>query len=216
MRPEAADLGRGSPSRRFALARRSLIVTLLAASGLTACGGSTRTKASTHTVASATTGSAPSAPGSTTQTSTSAGKPAHRTRARREAHRTSAATHRPTRTTIATTSPSRPGLSSVPTAPKYSGPSPTYCLTAAGLNRARRATTSSHVWQANLGKSPLRDGNAIVFLSGPFESATAAKSLAQRLLGVDLAVSGGRWVASAARSSHLGRAVDRVTSCMTS
>jgi hypothetical protein len=72
------------------------------------------------------------------------------------------------------------------------------------------------VWQANSGKSPLHDGNAIVFLSGPFESATAAKSFAQQLLGVDLAVTAGRWVASAARSSHLGRTVDKVATCMTS
>jgi hypothetical protein len=89
-------------------------------------------------------------------------------------------------------------------------------LTAAGLKRARQATTSSHVWQANFGKSPLHDGNAIVYVSGPFESATAATSFAQQLLAVDLAVTGGRWVASAARSSHLGPVVDKLAMCMTS
>ncbi|MDQ6774998.1 MAG: hypothetical protein M3071_01995 [Actinomycetota bacterium] len=72
------------------------------------------------------------------------------------------------------------------------------------------------MWQANFGKSRLHDGKAIVFLSGPFESATAAKSFAQPLLGVELAVTAGRWVASAARSSQLGPAVDKVATCMTS
>jgi hypothetical protein len=55
-----------------------------------------------------------------------------------------------------------------------------------------------------------------VFLSGPFESTTAANSFAQPLVGVEFTVTSGRWVASAARSSHLGSAVDKVARCMTS
>jgi hypothetical protein len=73
---------------------------------------------------------------------------------------------------------------------------------------------STHLWQANRGHSRLDDGNSIVFLSGPFESVKAAQSFADPMTQSEFAAVGGRWVASAARSSGLGKQVDEVAACM--
>jgi hypothetical protein len=55
-----------------------------------------------------------------------------------------------------------------------------------------------------------------VFLSGPYKDATAARSYAQSLLVVEIAASGGVWVASASLPSHLTTAVNQVAACMAS
>ena len=223
MRSQDPDVGDGSQRRpRLNVAGPSLVVTLTVAIGIAGCGGSTPKHAANHTVAPSAVTAAPvvSTPTLTTYTppasSAKPAKPAHAATARRKGHRTGALFGTPTKTTIAPTSPTRPRLASVSHAPKYTGPSPTYCLKAAGLNRARQATASSHVWQANFGNSLLHDGNAIVFLSGPFESIKAAQSFAQPMLASEFAATGGPWVASAARSSGLGRQVDNVARCMAS
>jgi hypothetical protein len=98
-------------------------------------------------------------------------------------------------------------------APKYVGPSPIGCLTAAGLNRARPAR-EPQVWEANSGHTSEVDSNAIVFLSGPYKNGTVARTYAKSLLVVELAASGGRWVASASVPSHLNAAVKMVAGCM--
>ncbi|MBV9607018.1 MAG: hypothetical protein JO027_18035 [Solirubrobacterales bacterium] len=97
--------------------------------------------------------------------------------------------------------------------PAYAGRSPIGCLQTAGLNRARPAT-EPFVWEANSGLTSEDDRLAIVFLSGPYQDTTTAASYAQSLTSVELAASGGRWVASAAQTSGLGQAVSQVAACM--
>jgi hypothetical protein len=100
-----------------------------------------------------------------------------------------------------------------PASPVYTGPSPLACLQAAGLNQAR-AAVEPQVWEGNAGSSSLQDSNSIVFLSGPYKDAVVATQYAQSLLVVELAASGGRWVASASIRSHLNAAVDAAAACM--
>jgi hypothetical protein len=92
-------------------------------------------------------------------------------------------------------------------------PSPIKCLEAAGLNRAR-AAVEPQVWEANTGLSSKKDSNAMVFVSGPYKNVGVAKQYAQSLLVVELAASGGRWVASASIPSHLNTAVQKAAACM--
>jgi hypothetical protein len=86
-------------------------------------------------------------------------------------------------------------------------------LAAAGLNRAR-AATEPQVWEANSGVGSESDPNQLVFLSGPYSDANAADQYAQSLQGVELAASGGRWVASASLRSQLDAAVQNAAGCM--
>ena len=97
--------------------------------------------------------------------------------------------------------------------PGYVGPSPLYCLETAGLNQAR-AGTEPYVWEANTGASPENDHLAEVFLSGPYQDDPTATNYAQSLTSIELATSGGRWVASAAQTSGLGSQVNKVAACM--
>jgi hypothetical protein len=53
-----------------------------------------------------------------------------------------------------------------------------------------------------------------VFLSGPYKDDATATQYAQSLTVVEVAASGGRWVASAALHSGLNAAVDQAASCM--
>lgn len=97
--------------------------------------------------------------------------------------------------------------------PAYVGRSPIGCLQAAGLNRARPGT-EPYVWEANSGFSAEDNHLATVFLSGPYQDSAMAASYAQSLTSVEVAASGGRWVASAALTSGLGNAVNQVAACM--
>jgi hypothetical protein len=97
--------------------------------------------------------------------------------------------------------------------PGYTGPSPIKCLQAAGLNQAR-VGVEPQVWEANFGSSAETDSNAIVFLSGPYQNSTVATDYAQSLQSVELASSGGLWVASASVRSQLKSQVDNVAACM--
>jgi hypothetical protein len=53
-----------------------------------------------------------------------------------------------------------------------------------------------------------------VFLSGPYSDDTAAQQYAQSLTVVEIAASGGRWVASASMRSNLDAAVQGAAACM--
>ena len=97
--------------------------------------------------------------------------------------------------------------------PAYVGTSPIFCLETAGLNRARPAT-EPYVWEANSGGSSESDHIAEVFLSGPYQDDSTAQNYAQSLTSVELATSGGRWVASAAQTSGLQSQVNQVAACM--
>lgn len=216
MRSHDRHIGHSSRRSSPPAARYSLIVIVAAAIGLAGCGGSTPKHPSTHAVASVPTVSTP-----TTTTATTVhipAKPAHQSghpgRAHSKAHPAAVLTGTPVQTTIAPTSTTRSSLGTVPHAPKYRGPSPIYCLRAAGLNRARLSSVSTHVWQANFGHSRLDNGNAIVFLSGPFETDAAAQSFAQPMQTSEFTATGGPWVASAARTSGLGSQVSKVAACM--
>jgi hypothetical protein len=114
-----------------------------------------------------------------------------------------------TGTPQSTTVPAYPG------SPAYVGPSPLMCLTLAGLDRAR-PTVEPYAWDANLPGTQEDDTNAIVILSGPYKNATVAKQYADSLTVVELAASGGRWVASASVRSHQTYAVKSAAHCMAS
>jgi hypothetical protein len=86
-------------------------------------------------------------------------------------------------------------------------------LGAVGLNRAR-AASEPQVWEANSGVGSESDTNEIVFLSGPYSDPSAADQYAQSLQGVEIAASGGRWVASASLRSQLDSAVQNAAACM--
>jgi hypothetical protein len=86
-------------------------------------------------------------------------------------------------------------------------------LEAAGLNRAR-AASEPQVWEANSGVGSESDSNEIVFLSGPYPDANAANQYATSLQTVEIAASGGRWVASASLRSQLDAAVQSAAACM--
>jgi hypothetical protein len=102
-----------------------------------------------------------------------------------------------------------------PAAPKYVGPSPINCLELAGLNRARPAP-EPEVWIANSPSSATNNHDETVFLSGPYHDSVSAEQYAHSLLVVELAASGGRWVASAAVHSGLRAAVTATARCMAS
>jgi hypothetical protein len=87
------------------------------------------------------------------------------------------------------------------------------CLALSGLDRAR-PTLEPYAWDANVPGSQEQDTNAIVILSGPYKNATVAKQYADSLLVVELAASGGRWVASASVRSHLNAQVKSAARCM--
>jgi len=98
--------------------------------------------------------------------------------------------------------------------PSYVGPSPLGCLSQSGLSDAR-AGVEANVWLANVPNSPLQDSNSIVLLSGPYPTAGDATRYAQSLTAIpELAVSSGRWVASASFRSKLSAVVQSAASCM--
>lgn len=199
--PRRPLLGPHDRSRRILAAFLALAV---AAIGLAACGGSgtasTAAESTLTTVAQTTTPITP--------TVTTPRKP--RKRAAIHHSSTTTVTHV---TTVTVTTRSTITLPAAPLTPKYVGVSPIGCLQAAGLNRARSATEQG-VWEANAGSTVETDRNAIVFVSGPYKDAAKAKAYAQSLLVVELAASGGRWVASASLPSGLGTRVKQVAACM--
>lgn len=210
----ALDTRHGSTGRRYGA--------LIAATtiGLAACGGASKTKTVTGAdpptaplAAPTTTAAAPQASTTANATPTAADKRKRRNTAYHPSGGTDTTTTpnwvNTTGNSQTTTVPASPG------SPKYVGPSPLRCLTFAGLDRAR-PTPEPEAWDANAPGTPATDSNAIVILSGPYKSATVAKRYAQSLLVVELAASGGRWVASAALRSHLGFQVNAAAACMAS
>lgn len=194
---------------RTAPKRRPVIGLLaVAAIGLVGCGGGGASHTASHAAATTTLASASQ---STTAGATTAKASAAR---RRRPHRPKAATTTAA-TTTATATVTATATTIAPTAvtPSYRGPSPEGCLTAAGLNRARAATEPG-VWEANAGLSALSNRLATVFLAGPLKSPRAAERYAQSLTVVEIAASGGAWVASAALPSHLDRQVAQAAACM--
>jgi hypothetical protein len=159
----------------------------------------TRTQTSNAVSSPPTTSSSATTTGPTT---TQGGQAKHRTAGKRRPTKPKApAPTTGTKTTIAATQ----------ITPTYTGPSPIGCLEAAGLNRAR-AASEPQVWEANSGISA--DRNSTVFLSGPYADDDAAQQYAQSLTVVEIAASGGRWVASASIRSNLDAAVQSAAACM--
>jgi hypothetical protein len=197
----------------FAMAFSARFGALIAAVtiGLAGCGGSSTTK----TVAATTTTDAAS------QTTTTHGKGSP-SRAHTRKQQATTASYHPSGTPATSTAPNwvhttgTPDRTTVPGTsafPKYVGPSPLLCLSLVGLDRAR-ATLEPYAWDANVPGTREHDSNAIVILSGPYKSAAVAQRYAHSLLVVELAQSGGRWVASASVRSHLGGQVKRAARCM--
>jgi hypothetical protein len=184
------------------------------AAGLAGCGGSgaaSSTTRSTPTTTALAAESSQPAVGSTStssSTSTTTSAAVKRTRHTDPPSTTTASQASTVTTTVTTTS-----IAPTPVTPKYQGPSPEGCLTAAGLNRARAAAEPG-VWEANAGLSALNNRLQIVFLAGPLKSPKVAKVYAQSLTVVEIAASGGDWVASAALPSHLDSQVAKAAACM--
>lgn len=201
-------------TRRATKSRRLLGALLVAAAaGLAGCGGSGASHTTSHpattALAAQTTQSTQSSSASTSTTTSAAVKKKRHTDPPRTTTTTSTTSSAATVTTTVTTT----SIAPTPVTPKYQGPSPEGCLTAAGLNRARAAREPG-VWEANSGLSALTNREAIVFLSGPLKSPLVAKNYAQSLQVVEIAASGGDWVASAALPSHLTAQVAQVAACM--
>ena len=177
------------------------------AAALSACGGSGPSRTSSR---AADTTPVASASQATTSSATATASSSHA--ARRRAH---PAAPKQTTTTTATETVTATTTSIAPTAvtPRYQGPSPEGCLTATGLNRARAAPEPG-VWEANAGLSAITNRMATVFLAGPLKNAQVARNYARSLTVVELAASGGDWVASAAIPSHLDRQVAQAAACM--
>lgn len=78
-----------------------------------------------------------------------------------------------------------------------------------------RTSAEQGVWEGNFGNTSPDNSTAIVFLSGPYGSDQAATNYAAEIARVpELAVAGGRWVASAAVTGHLDFQVKTVATCM--
>lgn len=201
-------------AHRTAPARGPVIGLLaVAAIGLAACGGSGASHTASHAATTLASASQSTAAGATTATTAKASAAR-----RRRPHKPKAATATATATTAtatATATVTATATTIAPTAvtPSYRGPSPEGCLTAAGLNRARAATEPG-VWEANAGLSATSNRLATVFLAGPLKSPRAAQKYAQSLTVVEIAASGGDWVASAALPSHLDQQVAQAAACM--
>lgn len=198
-------------TRRATKSRRLLGALLVAAAaGLAGCGGSGASHTTSHPATTALAAQTTQSSSASTSTTTSAAvKKKRHTDPPRTTTTTSTTSSAATVTTTVTTT----SIAPTPVTPKYQGPSPEGCLTAAGLNRARAAREPG-VWEANSGLSALTNREAIVFLSGPLKSPLVAKNYAQSLQVVEIAASGGDWVASAALPSHLTAQVAQVAACM--
>jgi hypothetical protein len=105
-----------------------------------------------------------------------------------------------------------PGLS--PGTPQFSGPNPAHCLEQAGLTNVRPGV-QNNTWIGNFGNTPPTDSTAVVLLTGPYGDADSAAKFASSLQSIpELATASGRWVASAAATSHLEFQVNNVAQCM--
>lgn len=197
------------------------------ASATTSTGSATSTdtpsRTSTSTSTSAAGGTSTSAAGGGTSTAASGGTSTAASGGTSTSTKKSTPTHNkkktPTHAKNPTAAPSYANLPVVTTVTQsylpagYNGPSPTNCLQAAGLTRARQGREPG-TWEANLGSSSETDSNSIVFLSGPYQDPNAAANYADSLKTVELAASGGVWVASASVRSNLQTPVDNVANCM--
>ena len=120
----------------------------------------------------------------------------------------------PDTTTKSSRPPTVTTIAKTPAAPAYTGPDPLHCLQVSGLTNARSGTEQD-VWIGNFGSTAATDTSAIVFLSGPYANAQEAMQYASALDRIpELATAGGRWVASAAATSHLDFQVKSVAGCM--
>jgi hypothetical protein len=185
-------------SQRANVARASLLPLLVAATtaiGLAGCGGSGHSQTTAAVQPLTVTITTPTA---TTQPAATA-RPTRRSSA-------PAVAQRQTVTTSKTIT-----IPDSPAAPKYVGPSPVGCLTAAGLIRAQ-ASRQPEVWEAYSGLSS--DHTTEVFLSGPYKTPAMATRYAQSLKVVEISASHGRWVASAALRSGLETQLDKAAACM--
>jgi hypothetical protein len=98
-------------------------------------------------------------------------------------------------------------------APAYNGPDPEHCLLVVRLTDVR-AGVEQNVWEGNFVGTSANDSQATVFLAGPYASSAEATQYANSLQGTELAAAGGRWVASAALTSHLQSQVTNSAACM--
>ncbi len=130
---------------------------------------------------------------------------------------TATAAVQPTTTTTTTgAQPASGGTITLPgttATPPYAGISPMTCLQQAGLSNVR-AGVEAGSWLGDVPGAASDDSNSIVVLSGPYADDDGAAQYAQSLSGVELAVSGGRWVASASLRSNLSLLVQKAASCM--
>jgi hypothetical protein len=105
-----------------------------------------------------------------------------------------------------------PGLQ--PGQQSYAGPNPAHCLEQAGLTNVRPGV-QNNTWIGNFGNTPPTDSTAIVLLTGPYADDSAAAQFASSLQTIpELATASGRWVASAAATSHLDFQVKTAAECM--
>jgi len=96
----------------------------------------------------------------------------------------------------------------------YNGPNPAHCLQQAGLTNVRPGV-QNNTWIGNFGNTPPTDTTALVLLTGPYADDNSAAKFANSLQGIpELAAASGRWVASAAATSHLDFQVNAVAHCM--
>jgi len=101
-----------------------------------------------------------------------------------------------------------------PGQPSFNGPNPAYCLEHAGLTNVRPGV-QNNTWIGNFGNTPPTDTTALVLLTGPYADDTTAAKFAGSLQSIpELAAASGRWVASAAATSHLDFQVNAVAKCM--
>jgi hypothetical protein len=123
----------------------------------------------------------------------------------------------PTKTTSRGTAPGRTSLpkpapvsvpnDGIPPEAQVSGPTPTACLSQAGLLDAH--ATQVETWQAvdATNKAP-------VYVDGPYTNSDQAKASAQSLQGVEMAVDGGLYVVTATLHSNLDFQVNAVAQCL--
>jgi hypothetical protein len=78
-----------------------------------------------------------------------------------------------------------------------------------------RPSREAGTWVGNFGDTSPNDSTALVLLSGPYPSDQAAASFAKSLQAIpELAAAAGRWVASAAATSHLDYQLNAAAQCM--
>jgi hypothetical protein len=186
--------------------------------GLSGCGGSSHAPDQTHSKATLT--SAPTA-GAEPTTVAAVTKSSRHTPS--EPRRSTDAGSKSTPTAVAKRAftPPRAREKANPdlvkrSASRRSGTSPRHtpaaCLRFAGLGHVGRAGRDR--WQGTIGEKSRRDINGSVFVLGPYRSARAAKAGAATLARREIALVGGKYVATATSQSYLSATVSLAAACL--